>query len=109
MSPKCEIEPRVFKQRTLAALVFVTERAARAQRQVTRGAAGGDTQVSANNQNITRMSRRCHEVPVAGHAAEDLVDVVGPHLQWVLSEDDLPGCDVTCGHHVATETENRHL
>ena len=59
MSPKCEIEPRVFKQRTLAALVLVTERAARAQGQVTRGAAGGQTQVSANrnhDHDVTRMS-----------------------------------------------------
>ena len=35
---------------------------------------------------------------------EDLVDMVGPHLQWQLSEDDLPGGDVTCGNHVTPET-----
>ena len=41
---------------------------------------------------------------MASHAAEDLVVVVGPHLQRLLSEDDLPGGDVTSGHHVASET-----
>ena len=41
---------------------------------------------------------------MASHAAEDLVVVVGPHLQGLLSEDDLPGGDVTSGHHVTTET-----
>ena len=41
---------------------------------------------------------------MASHAAEDLVVVVGPHLQGLLREDDLPGGDVTSGHHVAPET-----
>ena len=58
MSPKCEIEPRVFKQRTLEAAVFGSERAVEAtERQVTRRAAGGATHVSGKwNHALSKLS-----------------------------------------------------
>ena len=57
-------------------------------------------------ENVTGIMSLCEYLaaPVAGDAADDLVDVVGPHLQGLLGEDDLPGGDVPGGHHVATKT-----
>ena len=51
----------------------------------------------------TRSLDTCRVSPVAAHAAEHLVVVVGADLQRLLGEDDLARRDVPRGHHVPPE------
>ena len=46
---------------------------------------------------------------MARHAAEDLVDVIGSNLQRLLCEDDFPGGDVACGHHIAPKAGQKRI
>ena len=53
----------------------------------------------------TRSLGTWHVSPVAAHAAEHVVGVVGADLQRLLGEDDLARRDVPRGHHVPPEPD----